>query len=131
MAFLVICFLPGIIEPSGIRCMGLLCLLFIFMLLLPLYACFAQCDSYGLLAVLYEGRPLRPFGITSSVKSAGLVFPHHLGNLLLLFGHRHYFRFPDGDTGQDCLAGLVFLLAIDRFSAVVILLAALAGRHAG
>jgi hypothetical protein len=42
-----------------------------------------------------------------------------------------YFLFPDGDTGQDCLAGLVFLLAIDRFSEDVILLAALAGRHAG
>jgi hypothetical protein len=102
------------------------------MLLLPLYACFAQRDSYGLLAVLYEGRPLRPFGITTSVQSAGLIFPHHFRNLLLLLGHCHnHFLFPDGDTGQDCLAGLVFLLAIDRFSAAVILLAALAGRHAG
>lgn len=65
------------------------------------------------------------------MKTASLVFPHYFRNLLLLFGHRHYFRFPDGDTGQDCLAGLVFLLAIDRFSAADILLAALAGRHAG
>jgi hypothetical protein len=65
------------------------------------------------------------------MKRTGLVFPHYFRNFLLLFGHCHYLRFPDGDTGQDCLAGLVFLLAIDRFSAAVILLAALAGRHAG
>jgi hypothetical protein len=42
-----------------------------------------------------------------------------------------HFRLPDGDTGHDVRAGLVFFADIDRFSPAVILAAAAVGLQAG
>jgi hypothetical protein len=43
----------------------------------------------------------------------------------------HFFRLPEGLTGHDCRAGLVFFAAIVVFSVLVSFFAAFAGRQAG
>lgn len=76
------------------------------------------------IAILVTHTPLRRLlgsGFAAHVLLAGhhRTIRHLMHRLATLHLHLHfhgiYFLFPDGDTGQDCLAGLVFLLVIDRF----------------